>query len=90
VMLEVPVDVNANAIMQVTWRGPAKAGDTLQIVDPATGTVLQSTPVAGDPGAQNVSQLTVPDHSGPLELRYVGLDGTVLRTIPFQARRLGG
>jgi hypothetical protein len=90
VMLEVPVDVNANATMQVTWRGPAKAGDTLQIVDPLTGTVLQSTPVAGDPGAQNISQLTVPDHSGMLELRYVGLDGTVLRSIPFQARRLGG
>ena len=90
VMLEVPVDVNANATMQVTWRGPAKAGDMLQIVDPATGTVLQSTPVAGDPGAPNVSQLAVPDHSGPLELRYVALDGTVLRSIAFQARRLGG
>lgn len=90
VMLEVPVDVNANAAMQVTWRGPAKAGDMLQIVDPATGMVLQSTPVAGDPGAPNVSQLAVPDHSGPLELRYVALDGTVLRSIGFQARRLGG
>jgi hypothetical protein len=89
-MLEVPTDVNAGATLEVKWRGPAKAGDTLQIVDPATGTVLQSTPVAGDPAAQNLSQLTVPDHSGPLELRYVGLDGTVLRTIGFQARRLGG
>jgi hypothetical protein len=90
VMLEVPVDVNANATMQVTWRGPAKAGDMLQIVDPATGTVLQSTPVAGDPGAPNVSQLAVPDYSGPLELRYVALDGTVLRSIGFHSRRLGG
>ncbi len=90
VMLEVPVEVNANATMQVTWRGPAKAGDMLQIVDPATGMVLQSTPVAGDPGSPNLSQLSVPDHSGPLELRYVALDGTVLRSIAFQARRLGG
>jgi hypothetical protein len=90
VMLEVPVEVNANAMMQVTWRGPAKAGDMLQIVDPATGMVLQSTPVAGDPGAPNVSELVVPDHSGPLELRYVALDGTVLRSIAVQARRLGG
>ena len=90
VMLEVPTDVDAGATLQVRWRGPAKAGDTLQIVDPLTGTVLQSTPVAGDPGAQNISQLIVPDHRGMLELRYVGLDGTVLRTIPFESRKLGG
>ncbi len=89
-MLEVPLDVNAGASMQVTWRGPARSGDMLQIIDPATGTVLQSTPVTGEPGAQNVSQLVVPDHSGTVELRYVALDGTVLRTIPFQVRRLGG
>lgn len=90
VMLEVPTDVDAGGTIQVTWRGPAKAGDTLQIVDPASGTVLQSTPVAGDPGAQNVSQLTVPDHGGTVELRYVTLDGTVLRALPFRVRRMGG
>ena len=90
VMLEVPTDVDAGATIQVRWRGPAKAGDMLQIVDPATGAVLQSTPVAGDPGAQNISQLGVPDHSGTVELRYVALDGTVLRSVPFQVRRMGG
>ena len=90
VMLEVPVEANAGAGMQVSWRGPAKTGDTLQIVDPATGTVLQSMPVAGEQGARNVSQLPVPDHSGMVELRYVTAGGTVLRTIPFQVRRLGG
>ena len=90
VMLQVPSDVDAGATLTVTWRGPAKPGDTFQIVDPSTGTVLQSTPVAGDPGAENTSQLTVPDHHGRVELRYVGLDGTVLRTVPFEVRRLGG
>jgi hypothetical protein len=90
VMLEVPVEANAGATMQVRWRGPARAGDTLQIADPATGLALESTPVAGDPAAQNISQLIVPDHAGRLELRYVTLDGTVLRSIPFQARRIGG
>lgn len=90
VMLEVPTDVDAGGTLTIRWRGPAKPGDTLQIVDPATSTVLQSTPVAGDRGAQNVSQVTVPDHRGGLELRYVGVDGTVLRSIPFEVRRLGG
>ncbi len=90
VMLTVPSDVDAGATLTVTWRGPAKPGDTFQIVDPVTGTVLQSTPVAGDPGGQNTSQLSVPDHRGRVELRYVGLDGSVLRTVPFEVRRLGG
>jgi hypothetical protein len=90
VMLEVPTDVDAGATIQVAWRGPAKAGDMLQVVDPLTGAVLQSTPVAGDPGARNVSQLVVPDHRGRLELRYVALNGTVLRSVPFDVLRLGG
>ncbi len=90
VMLTVPADVDAGATLTVTWRGPAKPGDTFQIVDAATGTVLQSTPVVGDSSAQNTSSLTVPDHRGQVELRYVGLDGSVLRTVPFVVRRLGG
>ena len=46
--------------------------------------------MVGDPSAQNTSELTVPDHRGRVELRYVGLDGSVLRTVPFEVRRLGG
>jgi hypothetical protein len=90
VILTVPADVDAGATLTVNWRGPAKPGDTFQIVDLATNAVLQSTPVAGDPGAQNVSELPVPDHRGSVELRYVGVDGTVLRSVPFEVRRLGG
>jgi hypothetical protein len=90
VILTVPADVDAGATLTVNWRGPAKPGDTFQIVDLATNAVLQSTPVAGDPGAQNVSELAVPDHRGSVELRYVGVDGTVLRSVPFEVRRLGG
>lgn len=90
VMLTVSTDVSAGATLGVTWRGPAKPGDTFQIFDPTTGTVLQSTPVVGDSGGQNVSNLTVPDHDGMAELRYVAPGGTVLRSIPFEVHRLGG
>lgn len=85
VVLTVQTPMQAGGAMQVTWQGPATAGDRFEITD-AAGTVLESTPVAGDPGTQNVSTLTVPQQKGSLRLRYVTAAGDVLRSIGFDAQ----
>lgn len=86
VVLTVMTPVEAGGSLEVRWQGPAAPGDSFDIVDPS-GVVLDSTPVAGDPAAENLSTLTVPQAArGSLELRYVTGQGDMLRSVPFEVR----
>ncbi len=85
VALSVQTPMVAGGAMRVTWQGPAAPGDRFEIVGPS-GAVLDSTPVAGDPGTRNVSTLTVPQQTGTLELRYVTGGGAVLRWVRFDVQ----
>ena len=86
VALTVPTPVEAGGPMEVRWQGPAAPGDRFEIVD-ASGAVLDSTPVAGDPASENLSTLTIPQAArGRLELRYVTGQGNMLRSVPFDVR----
>ncbi len=82
VSLSIPTELSAGALADVTWRGPGATGDTLQIVDPASGEVRASTPAEGSPGIETVTAFGMPDVHGQHELRYVTADGTILRQLP--------
>lgn len=85
VALTVPTPVGVGGTMEVTWQGPASAGDRFEMVSD-TGAVAETTPVAGNAFSANVSQLAAPQQPGSYELRYVTASGAVLRTVRFDVR----
>ena len=70
ITLSVPQSIGAGVESMVEWRGPARPGDMLQIVDPATGEVLSEVSAEGAPGALNTTMIRGPERSGNVELRY--------------------
>lgn len=89
VVLTVPTPVAAGGTVSVRWQGPAGPGDRFEIVGPG-GAVLGTAPVAGSAARENVSELRVPQQTGPLELRYVTGSGAVLRSVSFDAAGIAG
>lgn len=85
ILLSVPHQLGAGIPGQVRWRGPARPGDRLQIVDPATGAVVSEAPAEGTPGAENATMLRAPQAMGDYHLRYVtGARNAVLRVLPIR------
>ena len=85
VALTVTTPVGVGGMLDVSWQGPARPGDMLEIVS-ASGAVIESSPVSGNPSTANVSQITVPQEPGRYQLRYVTGDGSVLRSVDFDVR----
>lgn len=89
VTLTVPTNVGVGGTLEVVWRGPGRAGDRLDIVD-SGGAVVQSVPATGDLLSVNTSQLPAPPGPGTYKLRYVTGGGSVLESVPFEVRSIGG
>ncbi len=88
VRLWVPEAIGSGLPVDIRWRGPARPGDFIQIVDPARGAVVSEAAAEGQPGAENVTRLTAPQQGGDYEVRYVaGAEGAVLRTLPVTVGR---
>jgi Ca-activated chloride channel family protein len=84
IRLSIPDQPGTGLPVDVRWHGPARPGDVIQIVDPARGVVVSEGPAEGQPGAQNVTRLRMPQQPGEYQLRYVdGARGGVLRTLPI-------
>ena len=84
VSMNVPVEAVIGREFEIVWRGPARPGDRFEFVDVASGTVLGTNEVAGDPASRNVSTLIAPQSVGAAELRYVSGDGSVLQAMPIK------
>jgi Ca-activated chloride channel homolog len=85
VALTVTTPVGLGGILEVSWQGPAQAGDRFEVIS-ASGAVVESIPVEGNSSGTNVSPVTAPQESGSYELRYVSGSGAVLRSVPFDVR----
>ncbi|MDH3669366.1 MAG: hypothetical protein OEN23_20825 [Paracoccaceae bacterium] len=70
IFLSAPQGIGTGIEAPIHWRGPAESGDTIQIFDPAAGTVLAEAPATGARGALNIVRLPGPDRVGTYELRY--------------------
>lgn len=82
--LSVPERLGAGVSGEIRWHGPARPGDMIQIVDPASGGVVSETPAEGTPGAENVAMIQAPQKAGQYQLRYVSRErGAVLRVLPI-------
>lgn len=85
VTLSVPEQLGIGLPAEIRWRGPARPGDMLQIVDPRTGAVLSETPAVGERGAENVAVLQAPLEPGAYRVRYwSGLKQATLRALPVR------
>ena len=83
VTLSVPEQMGKGLETEIRWHGPARPGDLLQIVDPATGAVVSEVPAVGTPGARNITPIRSPEAPGDYLLRYVsGSRSVVLRSLP--------
>ncbi len=84
IRLWLPLQLGVGAPGEVRWRGPARPGDAIQIVDPATGSVVSETAAEGTPGAENITMIEGPPRAGQYALRYVSRErGAVLRVLPI-------
>jgi hypothetical protein len=91
IRLWLPLQLGVGAPGEVRWRGPARPGDAIQIVDPATGTVVSEVAAEGTPGAENVTMIPGPPRAGQYALRYVSRErGAVLRVLPITVGPTGG
>jgi hypothetical protein len=84
VRLWVPEQLGAGIPGAVRWRGPARPGDRLQIVDPATGAVVSEAAAEGSAGAENLTMVRAPQAIGDYQLRYVSGQGIVQRVLPIR------
>lgn len=84
IRLWLPLQLGLGVPGEVRWRGPARPGDAIQIVDPATGAVVSEAAAEGTPGAENVTVIQGPPNPGQYALRYVSHErGAVLRVLPI-------
>lgn len=84
VRLSVPEQFGTGVPGQIRWRGPARPGDMLRIVNPASGAVISEAPAEGVAGAENVTTLRGPAQAGEYQLQYVSRErGSVLRALPI-------
>lgn len=85
VTLSVPEKMSAGIEARVRWRGPAEPGDALQIVNPATGIVLEEVPAVGVPGDETETVMPAPDRTGEFHLRYWSASrNAALRSLPVE------
>lgn len=84
VRLWVPEQLGAGIPGAVRWRGPARPGDRLEIVDPATGAVVAEAAAEGTAGAENLTMIRAPQAIGDYVLRYVSGGGVVQRALPIR------
>lgn len=88
IVLSVPEQMRAGREAEVRWRGPARAGDMLRIIDPDTGVVLSEVPASGRPGLENVTVLPAPGEVGAYALEYwSGERGATLRRLSMSVIR---
>ena len=88
VTLEVPEKMSAGLDVRVRWQGPARPGDMLQIVDPASGRVVSEVPAVGAPGDRMETEMGAPEALGEYRLRYWSASrDTVLRSLPVEVVR---
>ena len=84
IVLSVPEQMRAGREAEVRWRGPARPGDMLRIIDPGTGNVLSETSASGKPGLENMVFVRAPAQTGDYALEYrSGEHDVTLRTLPI-------
>lgn len=81
--LRSPIEVFAGETFAVEWHGPAEAGQTFEIFDPASGAVVGSA--APEPGPASVSaRLRAPVRPGLYRVRFVNTEtGQVHSDLPL-------
>lgn len=67
--------------LTVHWRGPAGAGDKLQLVDRASNSVVSEVDALATAGDRMATDIPGPGAPGDYELRYVTAGGTVLQRL---------
>lgn len=88
IVLSVPEQMRAGREAEVRWRGPARPGDMIRIIDPDTGAVLSEAPASGKPGTENVTVLPAPKQIGAYALEYrSGERAATLRRLPISVTR---
>lgn len=88
IVLSVPEQMRAGREARVKWRGPARPGDMLRIIDPDTGVVVSEVPASGRPGLENVTALPAPGEVGAYALEYrSGERQATLRRLPISVIR---
>lgn len=88
IVLSVPEQMRAGREAEVRWRGPARPGDTLRIIDPDTGAVLSEASASGRPGLENVTALPAPGQVGAYTLEYLsGERQATLRRLPISVNQ---
>ena len=88
VTLEVPEKMSAGLDVRVRWQGPARPGDMLQIVDPASGRVVSEVPAVGAPGDRMETEMRAPEALGAYRLRYWSASReAMLRSLPVEVIR---
>ncbi len=91
IFLSAPQGIGTGIAAPVRWRGPAEAGDMIQLFDPATGTVLAEAPADGARGALNTVRLPGPGRVGAYELRYWSARRNIaLRRLPISIGEADG
>lgn len=83
--LRAPIEVKTGERFVLEWQGASSIGLAYELVDPASGSVLQREPAADASGATVTGRLKAPKRAGQYRVRMVNAEtGFVVTDLPLQ------